>query len=112
MPSREHSGEANSLKNDSTLRKENTLEKRGRVNKDISCANPPPRSLDVMADPRCTGQTMIFSFSPFHFPFTEMQCRILREQAYLFIYAFSALLIKEMRFSPSSLCSGEAVGIQ
>lgn len=46
------------LKNASTLRNENTLEKRGRVNKAISCANPPPRSLDVMADSCCTGQTV------------------------------------------------------
>lgn len=46
------------LKNASTLRNENTLEKRGRVNKAISCANPPPRSLDAMADSCCTGQTV------------------------------------------------------
>lgn len=31
---------------------------RGRVNKAISCADPPPRSLDVMADLCCTGQTL------------------------------------------------------
>lgn len=59
---------------------------------------------------------MIFSFFPFHFPFIEIWSRILREQAYLFIYAFSTLLIKEMGFSASparsSLCGGEAVGNQ
>lgn len=42
---------------------------------------------------------MIFSFSPFHFPFIEIQSRILREQGYLFIYAFSSFLIKETEFS-------------
>lgn len=42
---------------------------------------------------------MIFSFSPFHFPFIETQSRILRERGYLFIYAFSTFLIKETEFS-------------
>lgn len=43
---------------------------------------------------------MIFSFSSFHLPFIEIQSRILKEQAYLFIYAFPALLIKKTGFSP------------
>jgi len=74
------------LKYASTLSNENTLEKRGRVNKAISCANSPARSLEVMADSHCTEQNcMIFSFSPLHFPFIEIQSRIVREQPYLFM---------------------------
>lgn len=42
---------------------------------------------------------MIFSFSPFHFPFIEIQSRILREHVYLFIYAFSTFLNKDTGFS-------------
>lgn len=102
------------LKTASTLHNENTLAKRGRVYKAISCANPPPRSLDAMADSRCTGQTVWFPHSsPFIFPFIEIQSIIVREQAYVFIYAFPTLLIKETEFflSPAhySLYRQEAV---
>lgn len=75
------------LKNASTLLSKNTLAKRGRVNKDISRANPPPRSMGVMTHSRCTGQTMIFSFSPFIFPSERFSPEYEEKKLiYLFIY--------------------------